>query len=261
MFLPEHTHIHTHTRTHARTHARNPLNPLHRRPLLPGDSEIDQLYRTFRAFSTPTDACWPGVTQLPDYQPTFPRWPAQPLAALVPTLNASAGHLFQVCVCVCVCVFIAFFGVHLGGSPQRRGTLCGAGVCLSPPLSLFLNAMLLYLSLSLALSLDRSLYQGRIVCETNANLPPVSTLLSHMRTPPRGALAFFRTYPPDLLAARVCPILISQCNASLKGAAAQNHRIQGTTPKWLSRTATRPRAASAARATLQLVDNAPVCAG
>ena len=35
--------------------------------MLPGDSEIDELFRIFRLFATPTEATWPGVTALPDY--------------------------------------------------------------------------------------------------------------------------------------------------------------------------------------------------
>jgi serine/threonine protein kinase len=45
-----------------------------KRPMLPGDSEIDELFRIFRTFGTPTEETWPGVSQLPDYTPSFPRW-------------------------------------------------------------------------------------------------------------------------------------------------------------------------------------------
>uniref|UniRef100_A0A914CWV6 Protein kinase domain-containing protein n=1 Tax=Acrobeloides nanus TaxID=290746 RepID=A0A914CWV6_9BILA len=45
-----------------------------KRPLFQGDSEIDQLFRIFRVLSTPTELAWPGVTQLPDFKPTFPKW-------------------------------------------------------------------------------------------------------------------------------------------------------------------------------------------
>ena len=39
-----------------------------RRPLFPGDSEIDEIFRIFRVLGTPTEAMWPGVTALPDYK-------------------------------------------------------------------------------------------------------------------------------------------------------------------------------------------------
>ena len=38
-----------------------------RGPLLPGDSDIDQLLRTLRMFGTPTDERWPGARELPDF--------------------------------------------------------------------------------------------------------------------------------------------------------------------------------------------------
>ena len=47
---------------------------LTRRPLFPGDSEIDQLFRIFRSLGTPSEDRWPGVTKLPDFKPVFPRW-------------------------------------------------------------------------------------------------------------------------------------------------------------------------------------------
>ncbi|CAD7083771.1 unnamed protein product [Hermetia illucens] len=45
-----------------------------RRPLFPGDSEIDQLYRIFRTLGTPDENIWPGVSYLPDYKSNFPKW-------------------------------------------------------------------------------------------------------------------------------------------------------------------------------------------
>lgn len=45
-----------------------------KKPLFQGDSEIDQLFRVFRVLSTPTEENWEGVTQLPDYKPSFPKW-------------------------------------------------------------------------------------------------------------------------------------------------------------------------------------------
>jgi len=45
-------------------------------PSFPGDSEIDTLFRIFRARGTPVpdDSCWPGVDALPDWHATFPKW-------------------------------------------------------------------------------------------------------------------------------------------------------------------------------------------
>jgi serine/threonine protein kinase len=52
-----------------------------------GDSEIDELYRIFRLLGTPTEETWPGVSSLPDYKPTFPRWSAKDLKSVVPGLE------------------------------------------------------------------------------------------------------------------------------------------------------------------------------
>ena len=45
-----------------------------KRPLFPGDSEIDQIFKIFRQFGTPTETEWPGVTELQDWNPAFPTW-------------------------------------------------------------------------------------------------------------------------------------------------------------------------------------------
>eukprot|EP01113_Clastostelium_recurvatum_P030689 TRINITY_DN3750_c0_g1_i1.p1 TRINITY_DN3750_c0_g1~~TRINITY_DN3750_c0_g1_i1.p1 ORF type:complete len:300 (+),score=6.40 TRINITY_DN3750_c0_g1_i1:182-1081(+) len=64
-----------------------------KRPLFPGDSEIDELFRIFRTLGTPSEETWPGVTSLPDYKPTFPQWSAQPLQKAVPTLDVQGLDL------------------------------------------------------------------------------------------------------------------------------------------------------------------------
>ena len=55
-----------------------PYHPLFsqatKRALFPGDSEIDQLFRIFRTLGTPDENSWPGVTNLPDFKPCFPRY-------------------------------------------------------------------------------------------------------------------------------------------------------------------------------------------
>ncbi|KAJ8306821.1 hypothetical protein KUTeg_014905 [Tegillarca granosa] len=55
-------------------------------PLFPGDSEIDQLFRIFRSLGTPDETIWPGVSELPDYKSTFPKWPQQSVSNIVPHL-------------------------------------------------------------------------------------------------------------------------------------------------------------------------------
>ncbi|KAJ9100068.1 hypothetical protein QFC19_005748 [Naganishia cerealis] len=66
-----------------------------RQPLFPGDSEIDEIFKIFRLLGTPNEEIWPGVSQLPDYKPTFPQWTAVDLARAVPSLDAHAKRALQ----------------------------------------------------------------------------------------------------------------------------------------------------------------------
>eukprot|EP00039_Didymoeca_costata_P027738 m.19076 g.19076 ORF g.19076 m.19076 type:complete len:294 (-) comp6478_c0_seq2:281-1162(-) len=66
-----------------------------RRPLFPGDSEIDELFRIFRVLGTPTEDTWPGVSKLPDYKPTFPKWGSQPVNMCVPGITDSGADLLS----------------------------------------------------------------------------------------------------------------------------------------------------------------------
>ena len=70
-----HTYTHTHTSTHLHTHTHS-LSLSHSlslactpRPLLPGDSEIDQLQRIFSLLGTPTTRIWPDVSSLSVFAP------------------------------------------------------------------------------------------------------------------------------------------------------------------------------------------------
>lgn len=67
-----------------------------RRALFPGDSEIDQLFRIFRTLGTPDESVWPGVTSMPDYKPSFPKWAQQDLAKVVPPLDEDGRDLLGV---------------------------------------------------------------------------------------------------------------------------------------------------------------------
>lgn len=76
-----------------------PLPPVHRaqlwsagcifaemitgKPLFTGESEIDQLFKTFRALGTPTPAAAPTLCSLPAFQSTFPKWRGEPLRQLL----------------------------------------------------------------------------------------------------------------------------------------------------------------------------------
>lgn len=66
-----------------------------KRPLFPGDSEIDQLFRIFRTLGTPDETNWPGVTVLPDYKGMFPRWPPQNVEEVVPALDLEGREVLE----------------------------------------------------------------------------------------------------------------------------------------------------------------------
>ncbi|KAK2718713.1 hypothetical protein QYM36_005894 [Artemia franciscana] len=66
---------------------------LRSRALFPGDSEIDQLFRVFRTLGTPDESNWEQITELPDYKPTFPKWPPSNLRESIPALDTDGLDL------------------------------------------------------------------------------------------------------------------------------------------------------------------------
>jgi cyclin-dependent kinase 1 len=66
-----------------------------KKPLFQGDSEIDQLFRIFRILRTPTEELWPGVSELPDYKATFPKWTEFNLEAQVTRLPSDGMDLLK----------------------------------------------------------------------------------------------------------------------------------------------------------------------
>ncbi|CAI5958593.1 unnamed protein product [Closterium sp. NIES-64] len=73
---------------------------INQRPLFPGDSEIDELFKIFRLLGTPNDDNWPGVSQLPDYKTSFPQWTAKDHQSIVPTLEKSGIDLLSKMLCL-----------------------------------------------------------------------------------------------------------------------------------------------------------------
>lgn len=53
------------------------------KPLFPGDSEIDQLFKIFRVLGTPNENDWVNVTMLPNYKKEFPVWNKTQLGMLI----------------------------------------------------------------------------------------------------------------------------------------------------------------------------------
>lgn len=66
-----------------------------RTALFPGDSEIDQLFRIFRTMGTPDETIWPGVQQLPDFKPSFPKWQGTSFEQLFPKLDCDGVNLLM----------------------------------------------------------------------------------------------------------------------------------------------------------------------
>ncbi|KAF2097736.1 Pkinase-domain-containing protein [Rhizodiscina lignyota] len=66
-----------------------------RKPLFPGDSEIDEIFKIFRVLGTPTEMDWPGVTSFPDFKSSFPKWQRQDLADLVTGLDNDGLDLLE----------------------------------------------------------------------------------------------------------------------------------------------------------------------
>lgn len=57
-----------------------------KKPLFPGDSEIDELFKIFQVLGTPNETTYPGVSQCPEYKDVFPQWQPKDLSVVVPTL-------------------------------------------------------------------------------------------------------------------------------------------------------------------------------
>ncbi|KAL4965200.1 cyclin-dependent serine/threonine-protein kinase CDC28 [Aspergillus stella-maris] len=66
-----------------------------RKPLFPGDSEIDEIFKIFRLLGTPDETIWPGVTSFPDYKSSFPRWRREETHNLVPGLEEDGLDLLE----------------------------------------------------------------------------------------------------------------------------------------------------------------------
>ena len=66
-----------------------------RKPLFPGDSEIDEIFKIFRILGTPTEADWPGVTSFPDFKPSFPKWSRSPTALQLKELDGNGLDLLD----------------------------------------------------------------------------------------------------------------------------------------------------------------------
>lgn len=64
-----------------------------KKPLFPGDSEVDELFKIFRILGTPNETMWPGVSKLQDWNPDFPVWPTLNLSKSAPALGEAGIDL------------------------------------------------------------------------------------------------------------------------------------------------------------------------
>jgi len=65
------------------------------RPLFPGSGVNDELMRIFKIMGTPTPESWPSITELQDYKPDFPVYPAQSLSSIVHGLDEKGLNLLS----------------------------------------------------------------------------------------------------------------------------------------------------------------------
>jgi len=68
---------------------------LTKRPLFPGDSEIDEIFRIFKMLGTPNEENWKGCTSLPDFKPDFPKWSKQDMRKVLPGVDPVAINLLE----------------------------------------------------------------------------------------------------------------------------------------------------------------------
>lgn len=66
---------------------------LTKKVLFSGDSEIDQLFKTFKILGTPNESQWSDLSKLPYYKTNFPKWPRQNLKKLLNDNDEAADLL------------------------------------------------------------------------------------------------------------------------------------------------------------------------
>ncbi len=66
---------------------------VNKKPLFMGDSQIDQIYKIFSLRGTPEESSWPGVSNLPNYKVTFPKFKECDLTNFFPSLDKDGVEL------------------------------------------------------------------------------------------------------------------------------------------------------------------------
>uniref|UniRef100_A0A7S4F7Q6 cyclin-dependent kinase n=1 Tax=Chrysotila carterae TaxID=13221 RepID=A0A7S4F7Q6_CHRCT len=69
-------------------------------PLLPGDSDLDQIFQVLLLLGSPSEANWPGVTLMPDFHKLeLPRCQPKPMRRVLPYAPSSAVDLVSKMIC------------------------------------------------------------------------------------------------------------------------------------------------------------------
>jgi len=67
----------------------------HRKPLFTGDSEIDQIFKIFQMYGTPTEKTWPGVSRLPNFKMKYPQFKGNGLESYCTLFDEAGLDLFS----------------------------------------------------------------------------------------------------------------------------------------------------------------------
>ncbi|KAI8921340.1 hypothetical protein PhCBS80983_g02433 [Powellomyces hirtus] len=65
------------------------------KPLFPGKTNEDQLFKIFKLLGTPDETVWPRVGELPEYKTNWPVYPRQNLIMKIPTLDYTGIELLS----------------------------------------------------------------------------------------------------------------------------------------------------------------------
>lgn len=71
-----------------------------KKPIFSGDSEIGQIFKIFQIQGTPTEETWPGISSLPDFKATFPKFKRCSIADSVPDLDIFGLDLLTHMICM-----------------------------------------------------------------------------------------------------------------------------------------------------------------
>jgi negative regulator of PHO system len=65
------------------------------RPLFPGTTNEDELQKIFRLMGTPSERSWPGISQFPEYKPSFHVYATQDLRHILPQVDQQGLDLLS----------------------------------------------------------------------------------------------------------------------------------------------------------------------